>query len=258
MTTETTSSVSDSEVERHPELTRRSNYEPAWPQETFIVPLLRREIEQALQQFASPVSLNEWTLDVGCGRQPFRQALSAMGYKYLGFDVEQNEERNVDVLGAIDRTLPDELLNGRKFGFILCTEVLEHVADWKMAFENLSCLLEDGGKLLITCPHFYQLHEEPHDFWRPTLHGLRFYSDANGLRTVFSKKIGDGWDVLGTVLANIDVIARERKFTHRLAAKVLRGIKNWMLEGLRRGLQHRHVTLNSPLYLSNVVVLQKV
>jgi hypothetical protein len=36
---------------------------------------------------------------------------------------------------------------------------MEHVADWDAAFKNFNLLLKDGGKLLLTAPFFFRLHE---------------------------------------------------------------------------------------------------
>ena len=49
----------------------RATYEPSGPQEEFVVPLLRRHIEEVLSAYAKLSSSNLRALDVGCGRQPF-------------------------------------------------------------------------------------------------------------------------------------------------------------------------------------------
>ena len=103
-------------------------------------------------------------LDVGCGHQPFRTHLESSGGRYTSLDAQQNPEKTVDFVGAIDDDLSAGLLEIGPFDFILCTEVLEHVADWQKAFTNMASLMARQGRLLITCPHFYQLHEEPYDF----------------------------------------------------------------------------------------------
>ncbi len=64
------------------------------------------------------------------------------------------------MIACIDEPLPAELLNQGPFQFVLCTEVLEHVADWPMAFKNLASLMSSGGHLLITCPFFYPVSIE--------------------------------------------------------------------------------------------------
>src|SRR5207247_641957 len=148
-------------------------YVPAGPIEQFIVPLLRQRIEAAFQTDLPPAPRT--VLDVGCGRQPFRHLLEGPGSRYVGMDVTQTPEGSVDIIAAIDAPLPLVTTALAPFDFILCTEVLEHVADWTTAFANFAALLRPRGRLLLTCPHFYLLHEEPYDFWRPTLHAIAHY-----------------------------------------------------------------------------------
>lgn len=240
-----------------PILTERPDYEPACPQEEFIVPLLRRHIEATLARYAAPAGNGERALDVGCGRQPFRKELELAGYSYASMDAQQYVEGAVDFVCSIDEHLPAALTKGGPFQFILCTEVLEHVADWDIAFKNLALLLEPGGRVLITCPHFYQLHEEPYDFWRPTLHALRHFAQREGFRIIHGEAAGDGWDVLGTVVANCRPALRSGGMLGRGASKLLVLAQKCAFRLLRSRLPQRLIRLNGPLYLSNVVVLER-
>lgn len=83
--------------------------------------------------------------------------MESIGYIYTAFDVNQNSEGTVDVIGAIDQPLPLGLLERGPFHFILCTEAMEHVADWDMAFKNFAALLAPHGRLLI--PNFSQVRK---------------------------------------------------------------------------------------------------
>ena len=44
---------------------------------------------------------------------------------------------------------------------------------------NVAALLAPGGRVLLTVPHVYRLHEEPYDFWRPTLHAIHYFVRAS-------------------------------------------------------------------------------
>ena len=240
-----------------PIVTERPNYEPACPQEEFIVPLLRQRIEATLARYAVPSGNGQRALDVGCGRQPFRKELEIAGYSYASMDAQQNVEGAVDFISAIDEQLPMALTKSGPFQFVLCTEVLEHVAKWDAAFKNFAALLENGGKLLITCPHFYQLHEEPYDFWRPTLHALRFFAADAGLRVLHEDAAGDGWDVLGTLVANCRPSVRSDGLIGRAASRLLVLTQKVIFTLLRYRWPQRLIELQGPLYLSNVVVFEK-
>jgi len=249
--------MSGSTKAARPQLRERTIYAPNLPEEEFIVPLLRREIESCIKHYATPPSELAKAVDIGCGGQPFRGLLEQIGYSYCAVDVNADGGPPVDVVCAADERLPEELLRRGPFDFLLCTEVVEHVADWHAAFENFNMLLAPGGKALITAPHLYQLHEEPYDFWRPTLHAIDYYARRAGFETLYRKAAGDGWDVLGTLLATCKFRASSTRFQDRALAKAMRGVRRLMFRGILRGTFQPRVRAESLLYLSNVVVLEK-
>ncbi len=112
-------------------------------------------------------------------------------------DIQQNAAGTVEFIGALDAPLPDALPRDA-FALVLCTEVLEHVTRWDRAFANLASLLASGGRAIVTSPFVYPLHEEPHDYWRPTPHAMRNAAESHGLHVVEERRLGNGWDVLGT------------------------------------------------------------
>lgn len=238
---------------------QRPGYMPASPHEAFIVPLLKREIDGLLSGLGAPRPGESRALDVGCGRQPFRPALEELGYRYLSTDVEQNPEGTTDFICEIDRTLPAGLVDGEGFDLIFCTEVLEHVADWDATFANFAKILNPGGKVLLTCPHFYMLHLEPHDFWRPTPHAFRFFADRHGFRVGQSKTAGDAWDILGTVLASTYSQPKSPTLWSRLVSRCYWTVHRALLKSLMDGSLRRNVTIESrfTLYQSNIVLLEK-
>jgi SAM-dependent methyltransferase len=240
-----------------PAFHERTCYEPNLPQEEFIVPLLRREIESCIARYATPASETAKAVDIGCGGQPFRTALEQKGYSYCAVDINPDGGPPVDVVCAADGALSDELLRRGPFDFLLCTEVLEHVADWQRAFSNFGVLLAPSGRALITAPYVYQLHEEPYDFWRPTLHAIDHYAHEVGLRALYRKAAGDPWDVLGTILATCKFKASSRRFTDRALSKAIRTASGFVHRAILRGKLQSRVQVVAPLYLSNVVVLEK-
>src|SRR5262245_55460818 len=70
-----------------PHLRERTLYKPSLPQEEFIVPLLLREIESCIANYATPARGTAKAVDIGCGGQPFRELLEQIGYSYCGVDV---------------------------------------------------------------------------------------------------------------------------------------------------------------------------
>ena len=243
-----------------PTLIERRTYDPALPVESFIVPLLYAEVVAVIESIANERGAGR-VLDVGCGSQPFRSDLESRGYEYVSTDA-QNPLGLVDYVAEIDRDLPPALLARGPFELILCTEVLEHVADWQSAFANLSALLTPHGHLIITCPFFYVVHEAPYDFWRPTLFALRAFATRAGLQDVETKAVGTSWDVLGTLLgANRGTAqAADGSTPGRLLAPIVNVIArggHWFLR--QRWLQARVKwgSPNYPVYMSNIALLRK-
>lgn len=239
-----------------PTLNERTAYVPLGPKEQFIVPLLRREIEACVTQYAAPARGSRKAIDIGCGGQPFRSLLEGNGYSYCGVDANPTEGFPVDVNCAVDEPLPEELVGRGPFDFLLCTEVLEHVADWATAFTNFRVLLAPGGRALLTAPHFYQLHEEPYDFWRPTLHAIDHYARRVGLQTLYRHTAGDAWDVLGTILPNCHFVSSSHRFFDRALAKAVRTAAHFTYRALLQRRLQKSVRVEGLLYLSNVVVLE--
>lgn len=241
-----------------PNLDRRADYSPRARVEQFIVPLLAQAIPAAIQTYA-PKANKGAALDVGCGRQPFRSLIQSLGLSYTGLDTQQNADNSVDVIAPIDKLLPPDLTSRGPFSLILCTEVLEHVADWNAAFANIAALTARSGRIIITCPHVYRLHEEPFDFWRPTPHAIEFFAQRHNLRILELQKLGSGWDVLGTVLASFSPrpVSGPAAALGLIPAFLTRLARSAAFSIIRTRLLQRLVRDSGPQYLSNLAVLER-
>ena len=56
---------------------------------------------------------------------------------------------------------------------------------------------EPGGLLILSAPFSFRLHEEPHDYFRYTPHGLRSMLTGAGLEVEEIRPQGDLWSVVG-------------------------------------------------------------
>jgi SAM-dependent methyltransferase len=221
-----------------------------------MVPLLGEAIAQRIEQHKGDGASPRTCLDVGCGEQPMRALVVQSGFEYSGFDVQQNAAGTVDHLGAIDAALP-ESLQSRRFDLILCTEVLEHVADWPHAFANLASLLNTGGRLLITCPHIWVPHEEPYDFFRPTSWGVAHHAQRAGLTALEVTRLGDGYDVLGTVLAAVRLRAPRGRPWMWLVAGPAALLRKLALTMLNQRWMKAFIELRTGLYLNTIAVFER-
>lgn len=235
-------------------LIERTRYQPSSTQERFIVTLLRDALEDLIARHAVRGGR---VLDVGCGGQPLRATLEGAGMRYAGLDTQAQAGVQTDYLCAIDGTLPSELLSAGGFDLVICTEVLEHVADWPAAWANLTRLLAPGGVLIFSAPFFYPLHEEPFDFFRPTKHAVKHWAERSGLEVVEQRTLGNAWDVLGTAIAASGPKPASSWPHAWLSAALARQMRKLICWCIGTGVPARLVRTKDTLYLSNIVALRK-
>jgi SAM-dependent methyltransferase len=240
---------------------RRNDYRHASDNDAFVLNILRSWIEQTLTATLKSLAPHDrCVIDVGCGNQPFRPFIERLGADYCSFDVVQNATESVDHIAPLDAENLPPGLHGSSFNLVLCTEVLEHVYDWRAAFANLYRLTRPGGVVILTCPFFWPLHEQPHDFWRPTTFAIRHAAEAAGF-TVAQEKLGGGiWDVIGTALGHARISCPALGVLGPPFALAASVIKRLIVMLLRRGWVQRFVRMecvHSPFYLSNLFVLRR-
>ncbi len=162
----------------------------------FVVSQLQAFLERALREWVKPGTA---VADIGCGEQPMRPLIAALGGRYTGIDTHQNAEGSVDLVADITNVpCPDG-----SFGVILCSEVLEHVSNTYGAVTELARLCRPEGAIIITTPFAYPLHEEPYDFVRLTPHQVRQYARANNLEVAHLSTSGNELQVAATVWCNL-------------------------------------------------------
>jgi SAM-dependent methyltransferase len=67
------------------------------------------------------------------------------------------------------------------FDAVLSTETLEHLTDPADFLRETARVLRPGGRLWLTAPLQFREHQEPHDYFRYTRHGVRLLLDRAGL-----------------------------------------------------------------------------
>ena len=132
-------------------------------------------------------------IDLGCGEMPYRQALMPQLESYDGLDLfpRSNEVRYQSDLENM-AGVPNE-----SYDSALMIEVLEHLPHPWLALAETNRILRPGGILVLSVPHISRLHDEPHDYYRYTRHGLtRLLQDA-GFEVVRLEKKGGVFSFLG-------------------------------------------------------------
>ena len=121
-------------------------------------------------------------LDAGCGEKPYSLIYEKLTEQSIGCDVPYcvHDQSAVDVFATLDE-LP---FQNNMFDTVLCTNVMEHVAENGKAFSELSRVLKHNGHMLLSVPFLYPTHEAPHDFYRYSVYGLIYQLEKNGMEIV--------------------------------------------------------------------------
>ena len=233
---------------------RRSYETPISGRDRQIVHLLQRWLEPTVTRCVRD-SAGGRVLDVGCGEQPLRAMVEAAGGAYVGFDVEQNAQNSVHILGHLDAPLPEPWPDvTQSYEVVLCLPGYGHVLGWPLAFSNLRRLTKEGGILVLTVPFMFPTHMEPIDYFRTTRFALPALARSHNFEVVELQTLGDGVDILVTVLDDLSVLPASRSLIARAATLIVQVLKKAVAAQVRR--RYLPLTINSNLYFSNAAVLR--
>ncbi|MBX2840906.1 MAG: class I SAM-dependent methyltransferase [Flammeovirgaceae bacterium] len=76
------------------------------------------------------------------------------------------------------------------FDTLLVTDVLGHISNPKILMPEINRVLKKGGKLIITVPFFYWIHEPPFDFFRYTEFSLANFCKEKNLKIILWRTPG--------------------------------------------------------------------
>lgn len=120
--------------------------------------ITRRNLESFIVRYATDTRV----LDIGAGGSSYHRHFP----NRVTIDIDP--ARKPDVVGDAHK-LP--FADG-EFKTVLCTEVLEHLKDPRLAISEMRRVLAPGGTLILTTRFVYPLHDTPHDYFRYTKYGL--------------------------------------------------------------------------------------
>jgi SAM-dependent methyltransferase len=138
-------------------------------------------------------------LDVGCGDKPYESFFRPYVTEYIGIEHEATFART----NASRQGRPDAVYDGRTLPFsdgsfdtVMSVQVLEHTPDPQRLIQEMARVLRPDGTLILTAPFSFRLHEEPHDYFRYSPHGLRVLLGHAGLEIVDLRCQGSLFSVL--------------------------------------------------------------
>jgi SAM-dependent methyltransferase len=140
-------------------------------------------------------------LDVGCGDKPYEAIFRPFVSEYIG--IEHAAVFNTTGAASAARK-PDLTYDGDTLPFedgsfdtVLSIQVLEHTPHPQRLLGEMARVLKPDGLLIVSAPFSFRLHEEPHDYFRYTPHGLRSMCADAGLEVTETWQQGTIWAVMG-------------------------------------------------------------
>lgn len=118
-------------------------------------------------------------LEIAIGLQGVRPMLEAWGPReYIGVNMLPGP--TVDRICRVEEVL--EEFGPNTFDIVVCTEMLEHVEDWRRAVSNAKQVCREGGRLLFTTrSQGFPFHSGPYDYWRYEVSDFeRIFADFPG------------------------------------------------------------------------------
>lgn len=136
--------------------------------------LSKKRSRQGLYEFLEPqfskIQPHEKVLTIGAGgtiNEILRSYGKKNNFEVISFDID--EKREPDIVGDLHTYNFGE----NTFDTIVVSEVLEHLHSPHVGIQNIYNTLKPGGRLILTTPFIFPIHDEPYDYYRYTKYGLK-------------------------------------------------------------------------------------
>jgi SAM-dependent methyltransferase len=144
---------------------RRRRLQPRlWDTDWLVLRGMRTAIEQLAGRIASPGKV---ALDFGCGAKPYAPLFVAHGVTYIGADLGDAPEAEVQIRADGTLAAADQSAD-----LVVSFQVLEHVRNIDTYLREARRVLHDDGPMLLSTHGTWLYHPHPEDHRRWTREGL--------------------------------------------------------------------------------------
>jgi SAM-dependent methyltransferase len=145
-------------------------------------------IENFVTTAAKEIPAGSTVLDAGAGECRYASLFSQCMYMSIDF-AKGDPAWDYKHLSVIGDLLSLPLKNGA-VDVVICTQTLEHVNDPRALLKELSRSLKSGGRMYLTAPQGWPIHQAPYDFFRFTHYGLEHILNKFGFTVEFIRPQG--------------------------------------------------------------------
>jgi len=137
-----------------------------------------RELRDRLATFAKSLPAGTRVLDAGSGEGQYDCLFDHC--ERVGVDLAVGDTTwdysGLDIVGDL-HALP---IRTGSMDAVVCTVTLEHLHSPWIALEEMGRVVTPGGTGFLVVPFMWELHQEPHDYFRYTSHGIRHLAERAG------------------------------------------------------------------------------
>lgn len=130
--------------------------------------LSRDPLNTMLADFVVSIPEGSKVLNIGSGGEVMEVIRKNLRPNVEIVSTDIDPGRQPDLVDDITDTKIDPV----SFEYVICAEVMEHVREPFKASENIHKILKPGGKVFVSTPFQFPLHDAPHDYYRYTEFGL--------------------------------------------------------------------------------------
>lgn len=143
----------------------------------------RYAIETFVENSAKAVKEKSSVLDAGAGPCPYKHFFKHCNYEATDF---VDNHKCLDFVCSLDK-IPRK---DNTYDCLLNTEVLEHVEYPQKVINELHRILKRGGRLFMTVPQAWRIHQAPHNYFYFTHYGLKSLLNNAGFSKYKIKPMG--------------------------------------------------------------------
>ena len=120
--------------------------------------------------------------DLVCGERPYKKDILKVAEKYIGVDWgETLYNLKADIIADLNKKLPIE---SEIADTITSFQVLEHLCEPQIFLNESYRILKKRGKIIITIPFQWWVHEAPYDYFRYTPYGMKYILEKSGFSEI--------------------------------------------------------------------------